>query len=100
MDQQPLLEYSYSRVRWEGEDREHRFFIWMTDATLQRYTSDYLASQQIYQPLLADWEDARDHCRKLSYWQGCTDPDVHVVPPGLPGTKRPRSTQLERKKDE
>jgi hypothetical protein len=73
------LTYSGARRRWEGEDVESCTFIWMDDATFQRYAWAYLDAQRIYQPLLGDVEHARQHCRQWEYWQGCTDPAVHWI---------------------
>jgi hypothetical protein len=78
-DQQGILNYNGSR--WEGEDVANHQRIWMDDATFQRHAWALLDAQRTYQPLLGDLDRAREHCRRLEYWQGCTDPGVHMMTP-------------------
>lgn len=81
------LTYSRSRYRWEGEEPATHRRLWLSDTTFQRHVWNYLASQQIYQPLLGDVDRAREHCRQLAYWQRCTDRAVHWIVPGGENSK-------------
>ena len=75
--QNPILMYNRATRRWEGQDSAQGYAIWMDNQTFQRYVWEHLDVQRIYQPTLGDVERAREHCRQLSYWQGCRDPDIH-----------------------
>ena len=64
--------------RWEGTDIDGTF-LWMLDATFQRYVQAWLEVCGISQPTCEQRGEAIAHCRKLSYWKGCRDPEVHFV---------------------
>ena len=52
-------------------------YIQMTDATFQRHVDAYLQQQKIAEPTLDQKIEARQYCRRLSFWEGCNDPNVH-----------------------
>ena len=63
---------------WEGTDANGTY-IWMTDATFQRYVNTWLEARAIADPTPDQRNEAYDHCCRLSYWQNCKDSDVHFV---------------------
>jgi hypothetical protein len=73
--QEPLLHYP--QWRWEGEDTDGTF-VWMLDATFQRYVSVWLEARGITNPTNEQHREAFEACRKLSFWRGCKDKDVHI----------------------
>jgi hypothetical protein len=79
-DEQTLLTFHWPKQLWEGEDSKSHLRIWMDAPTFERHVRGYLATTyRIYQPTVGDLVRAREHCRKLSYWQGCSDPTVHFI---------------------
>ena len=74
--QEPILAYVFAR--WQAETQDGTL-IWMDDTTFQRYICAWLEARGISQPTNEQRDDAHDHCRKLSYWKGCCDPQVHIV---------------------
>jgi hypothetical protein len=73
--QEPLLRYP--QWRWEGEDTDGTF-VWMLDATFQRYVSVWLEGCGITNPTNEQHRGAFQACRKLSFWRECKDKDVHI----------------------
>jgi hypothetical protein len=73
--QEPLL--NYPQWRWEGEDTDGTF-VWMLDATFQRYVSVWLEARGITEPTGEQRDEALQTCRKLSFWRACRDKDVHI----------------------
>ena len=69
---------TFPRFRWEGRDTDGTF-VWMLDATFQRYVNAWLETRGITYPTGKQRDEAFAHCRKLSYWKSCRDPDVHFV---------------------
>lgn len=69
-----LLDYSEKRG-WFAEVGLQ--LITMSDATFQRHVNAYLQQQGITEPTQEQLMQARGYCRRLSFWQGCNDPDVH-----------------------
>jgi hypothetical protein len=69
-----LLDYSEKRGGWFAEVGLE--LITMSDATFQRHVIAYLQSQGITEPTQEQLIEARGYCRHLSFWKGCTDPDV------------------------
>jgi hypothetical protein len=74
--QEPIL--TFPQWRWEGVDTNGTF-LWMMDTTFQRYIQAWLETRGITHPTREQLGEAFAHCRKLSYWKGCRDPDVHFV---------------------
>ena len=52
-------------------------YMRMTDTTFQRYVEAYLQQQGIMEPTIDQKVAARQHCRQVSFWLGCHDPEVH-----------------------
>jgi hypothetical protein len=73
--EEPLL--NYPQWRWEGEDTDGTF-VWMLDATFQRYVSVWLEGRGITNPTNEQHREAFQACRKLSFWRRCKDKDVHI----------------------
>jgi hypothetical protein len=74
--QEPLL--NYLQWRWEGEATDGTF-VWMLDATFQRYVSVWLEARGITSPTREQRDEALQACRKLRFWRGCRDKDVHFA---------------------
>ena len=69
-----LLDYREKRGWYAEVDF---YLIWMNDATFQKHVNVYLAEQGVNKPTQEQLMQARGFCRRLSFWQGCNDPDVH-----------------------
>lgn len=69
-----LLDYTET-FGWFAETGT--MFLHMTDATFQRHVNIYVANQGITRPTSNQLMEARQHCRRLSFWEGCNDPEVH-----------------------
>jgi hypothetical protein len=69
-----LLDYS-NNLGWHYIS--NTLYIRMSDATFQRHVISYLQKQGITKPTQEQLIQARQYCRHLSFWEGCTDPDVH-----------------------
>jgi len=52
------------------------FSMRMSDATFQWHVEAYLKQQGITEPTFEQKVAARQYCRRLSFWEGCTDPDI------------------------
>jgi hypothetical protein len=68
----------YLNKRWEGVDASGTL-IWMVNMTFQRYVQVWLEVRGIKEPSYEQRVEAIVHCRKLSYWKDCHDPDVHFI---------------------
>jgi hypothetical protein len=69
-----VLDYSHN-LGWHSITET--LYIRMSDATFQRHVEAYLEQQGITEPTLEQKVEARQHCRRVSFWDGCNDPDVH-----------------------
>ncbi len=78
-----LLEYQDQL--WQGED--DNLFVRMDSMTFQRYVQRYLALHYgSDEPTVEQRSAAIAHCRALSYWRGCIDPEVRI---GYKGGRKP-----------
>ena len=68
-----LLNYS-NHLGWHYIS--NTFYIKMSDATFQRHVNSYLHQQGITEPSLDQLIQARQYCRRVSFWEGCTDPEI------------------------
>ncbi len=69
-----VLDYS-NNLGWHSIT--DTLYIRMSDATFQRHVEAYLKQQGITEPTFDQKVQARQYCRRLSFWEGCNDPDVH-----------------------
>jgi hypothetical protein len=53
------------------------FFLRMMDAVFQRHVEAYLREQGIRDPTHEQRIQARQHCRRLSFWEGRSDPEIY-----------------------
>jgi hypothetical protein len=70
-----LLDYSINQG-WHYFSDD--LYIRMTDAVFQRHVEEYLRQQGITEPTHEQRIQARQHCRRLSFWEECTDPEVYL----------------------
>ncbi len=76
---EPQLHYSRQWERWEGEDPDQWLFLWMKNETYHKHYNAYCEQQGITDPRSPEARAAHQHCRRLSFWQDCPDPEVHII---------------------
>lgn len=52
------------------------FLLEMSDVTFQRHVEAYLQQQGIDDPTSEQRMQARQYCRRLSFWEGCNDSEI------------------------
>lgn len=78
------LTFNTTLQRWEGETGI--VFIWMDDHTFRRYVDAYIEGNKTriarnnLKEMPITREAAIEHCKRLSYWNGCRyDRNVHMT---------------------
>jgi hypothetical protein len=69
-----LLDYS-NELGWHYF-KDGMLCLRMTDAVFQRHVEAYLKQQGITEPTQEQRIAARQHCRRVAFWEGCSDPEV------------------------
>lgn len=72
-----LLIYSSQYGHWEGETPEHAA-IWVTTQVFQAHVLAYLHAHGITAPTSEQRGHAQQVVRRVTYWRGCTYPEVRV----------------------
>jgi len=68
-----LLDYN-NELGWHYETSD--FTLRMTDAVFQRHVEAYLREQGITEPSAEQRIEARQHCRRVAFWEGRSDPEI------------------------
>ena len=72
-----MLYWNEGQQRWQGADGSR--FIWMSRSTMDKYATAWLEAQCVAEPTPAQKKAAEEHCRRISYYNACIDPQVHIV---------------------
>jgi hypothetical protein len=75
MVMEELLDYN-NELGWHSF-KDGCLSMQMTDATFQRHVEAYLREQGIRDPTHEQRIQARQHCRRLSFWEGRSDPEIY-----------------------
>jgi hypothetical protein len=85
VDSTKEAQLEYRDHLWQGEDGI--LFVRMDATTFYHYVQKHLATHYgPDKPTPEQRSAAIAHCRALSYWHGCTDPDVRI---GYKGGRKP-----------